>query len=330
MASTTTTGKGLEMPHVIFGTMTFGTGTGGRISDLDEIRRILDLYASYGHRELDTARAYCGGNTEETLAKVGVQPRFKIATKVYPAQPGDHEPEKLKATFRQSLKALNTKHVDIFYLHAPDRTVPYEDTLRAVQDLYEEGTFAELALSNYAAFEVMQIYWICKTNGWILPTLYQGMYNAITRDVERELFPCLRALGMRFYAYNPLAGGLLSGHYKFEDKPAEGRFAPSHSQGERYRERYWNKLYFEAVENIKEVAAKHSLTTVEIAQRWLSRHSKLDFSLGDGNIIGASSYDHAKESLDDAAKGPLPEEVIKVLDAAWEHTKAICPSYGRL
>lgn len=64
----------------------------------------------------------------------------------------------------------------------------------------------EFGLSNYAAWEVAEICTLCRSNGWILPTVYQGMYNATTRQVETELFPCLRHFGLRFYAYNPLAG----------------------------------------------------------------------------------------------------------------------------
>ncbi|TPX60995.1 hypothetical protein SpCBS45565_g07366 [Spizellomyces sp. 'palustris'] len=319
-------------PRVILGTMTFGTGVGGRINDLKEIRRILDLFHSHGHIELDTARMYCDGNTEEVLGELQVQttpPHFSVATKAFPFEPGMHEPERLKAQFRASLKALNTKRVDIFYLHAPDHGIPFSQTLKAVQELYEEGTFGELALSNYAAWEVMQIWWICKSQGYVLPTLYQGMYNAITRAVEPELFPCLRELGIRFYAYNPLCGGLLSGHYKFQDAPKEGRFDPTHTQGERYRQRYWNETYFQAVESIKAACAAHNLTTVEAAHRWLVHHSKLDKSKGDGIIIGASSYDHAKQNLEDCEKGPLPAQVIAAFDDAWAKTKSIAPSYNR-
>ncbi|XP_059232325.1 aflatoxin B1 aldehyde reductase member 2-like [Mustela nigripes] len=88
----------------------------------------------------------------------------------------------------------------------------------------QEGKFVELGLSNYASWEVAEIC-ICRNNGWILPTVYQGMYNITTRQVETELFLCLRHFGLRFYAYSPLAGGLLTG--KYEDKDGNqpvGRF----------------------------------------------------------------------------------------------------------
>ncbi|KAJ3215712.1 hypothetical protein HDU67_010423 [Dinochytrium kinnereticum] len=313
--------------------MTFGTGVGGRINDLTIVREILDIFHSRGHIELDTARMYCGGNTEEVLGELQVQkvaPFFHVHTKAYPFQPGDHEPEKLKAMFRASIKALQTPRVEVFYLHAPDHTVPYEKTLAAVQELYEEGLFVELGLSNYAAWEVMQIYWICKSKGWVLPTLYQGMYNAITRDVERELIPCLKALNMRFYAYNPLCGGLLSGFYKFDSDVVAGtRFDPNTTQGDRYRKRYWNQTYFDAVEHIKAVAGKHGISMISAAHRWMFHHSMIDQAKGDGVIVGVSSVAHAKDNLAACEEGPLPEEIVAAFDAACEKTKSIAPTYYR-
>ncbi|KAJ3102174.1 hypothetical protein HDU97_000735 [Phlyctochytrium planicorne] len=319
-------------PHVILGTMTFGTGVGGRINDLKVVKEILDIFRKHGHNELDTARMYCEGNTEEVLGTLNLQKteNYHIHTKAYPFVAGDHEPERLKAMFRKSLAALKTDKVEVFYLHAPDHTVPFERTLSAVQELYEEGTFVELGLSNYAAWEVMQIYYICKSKGYVLPTIYQGMYNAITRDCERELFPCLKELNIRFYAYNPLCGGLLSGHYKFEsDVEAGARFDPTTTQGERYRKRYWNETYFSAVESLKSVCAKHNVTLISAAHRWMFHHSKLDFTRNDGVIIGVSSIKHAEENLSCCEEGPLPEEIVETFDKVWETTKVIAPTYFR-
>ncbi|KAI9203020.1 Aldo/keto reductase [Polychytrium aggregatum] len=320
-------------PHVILGTMTFGTGVGGRINDLAVIQEILDLFHAHGHTEIDTARMYCQGNTEEVLAALNIQTShhgFSLATKVYPFQSGDHEPEKLKATFAASLAALKTQKVDIFYLHAPDHQTPLEDTLGAVQSLYEAGHFKELGLSNYPSWKVMEIWRICKEKGYVLPTLYQGMYNAITREVEPELIPCIRHLGMRFYAYNPLCGGLLTGHYKFDMDIEKGsRFDGTNSQGDRYRQRYWNQVNFEAVEIIKAACAKHGVTPAEAAHRWLLHHSMLDQTKGDGIIIGISSVGHAKQNLDDCEKGALPTEVVDALDEAWHRAKGASPLYHR-
>jgi len=113
----------------------------------------------------------------------------------------------------------------MWYLHGPDRTVPYEVTLKVVNDLYKEGLFKKFGISNYTAYvyllviviyillisffrwEVAEIVGICKANGYIQPTVYQGIYNAIHRAVEMELFPCLRKFGIAFYEFNPCQSG---------------------------------------------------------------------------------------------------------------------------
>ncbi|KAI9013572.1 NADP-dependent oxidoreductase domain-containing protein [Hyaloraphidium curvatum] len=318
-------------PRVVFGTMTFGVGVGGRISDRPTINAILDLFSSRGHNEVDTARNYCGGNTEQVLGEIGASNdrRFRIATKVAPTKPGDHAPERLKAIFQRSLAALKADRVHILYLHAPDRSVPLEDTCRAMNELHREGLYEEFGVSNYAAFEVMEIFQICRNNGWVTPTVYQGMYNGITRDVEPELLPCLRKLGMKFYAYNVGAGGLLSGNYKFEEVPAEGRFDPSHTQGANYRQRYWNDTYFQAVSIVTRACAAAGITPIAAAHRWLLHHSLLSGAEGDAIIIGASSLKYAGENLDACEAGRLPEEVVAAFDEAWMVSKKICPTYHR-
>lgn len=105
----------------------------------------------------------------------------------------------------------------MWYLHTPDRTVPYDVTMKAVNDLYNEGYFRKFAISNYMAWvyqrdyprsltrflfflgnswEVAEIVGICKANQYVMPSVYQGIYNAVHRSVEAELFPCLRKYGI--------------------------------------------------------------------------------------------------------------------------------------
>ncbi|KAL2911718.1 hypothetical protein HK105_208819 [Polyrhizophydium stewartii] len=315
-------------------TMTFGTGDGGRIQDRAEMRAILADFAALGFDELDTARLYCDGNTEEVLAELQVQtapPRFKVATKAFPFSPGMHEPAKLREQLAQSLAALKTDRVDLFYLHAPDHATPIEHTLAAVAELHREGRFTEFGLSNYSAWQVMDIWHICKANGYVLPTVYQGRYNAISRDVERELFPCLRKLGIRFYAYNPLGGGLLTGKHA-ADKPLEAgsRYDPNTVQGDRYRQRFWKDEIFDAISTIRTAADAHGLRMADIAHRWIALHSKLDFGRGDAIIIGASSLAQARENMADCLKTEhLPADVLAALDDAWRRVSHVAPTYFR-
>lgn len=112
---------------------------------------------------------------------------------------------------------------------APDHSVPYEETLEGVNELYLEGHFKRFGVSNFAAWEVAEIVGICERKGWVKPTAYQGescfrrsfanrlvilptrrpagIYNAIHRSVEAELIPACRKFGLSFYEFNPLGGG---------------------------------------------------------------------------------------------------------------------------
>jgi aflatoxin B1 aldehyde reductase len=308
--------------------MTFGSGDGGRIQDLNDIKRILSLYQQYGN-ELDTARMYCDGNTEEVLGKLGILSEFKVATKVFPFKPGDHEPERLKKQFQSSLDALGVSFVDILYLHAPDNSVPFENTLKAVHELHSEKKFIELGLSNYSAWQVMEIYKICEANGYVKPSVYQGRYNIISRDVETELFPCLRKLKIRFYAYNPLSGGLLTGRWHFDSVPESGRFQMASSQGRKYRERFWKEAYFSTLDKYTSLCQQFNLSPVEVALRWLSHHSELTYSSDNAIIIGASSFQQACANLEIFAKPALPDPLVHELGSLWGTLFEHAPTYFR-
>jgi aflatoxin B1 aldehyde reductase len=260
-----------------------------------------------------------------------------VDTKLYPNAGGfaafedgyTHKPEDIRRGLTNSLKALQTEKVDIFYLHAPDRNTPFEDTLREVNKLYQEGHFSRLGLSNYMAWEVAQICEICIKNEWVMPTVYQGVYHVLQRSIEGELIPCLRKYGISLYAFQPLAGGLLTGRYKRDQTEFEegSRFDPKLLSGTVARGRYWNDAYFDALETIHSTATKHALTDAEIALRWLKYHSKLSQDLGDAIIVGASRVSHLDSNLEDLEKGPLPEEVVEAVVEAWSLVKGTVPNY---
>lgn len=166
------------------------------------------MFQKHGHNEVDTARAYGVGSSEEMLGELEWQKRGIIMdTKYFPtanfaASPamgwttdGHLDEKNLRENIEKSLKALKTDQVDLFYLHAPDRTVPVETTLKIVNDFYKEGKFKRLGVSNYMSWEVAQMSEICKQNGWKQIDVYQGVYNALHRAVELELLPCLRKYG---------------------------------------------------------------------------------------------------------------------------------------
>ncbi|CRG87784.1 hypothetical protein PISL3812_04805 [Talaromyces islandicus] len=340
---------------IVFGAMTFGRAglssqplmtpakkwspgvEQARVHDLKDAAAMLDTFQSHGGKVVDTARVYGQGSSEEYLGQLNWQSRgLRVDTKLYPnIHDGTgkitHSAQDLRVHLDESLKALKTEKIDLWYLHGPDRDTPFEETLRACNELHKEGKFNRLGLSNYKAWEVAYISDLCIREGWIRPTVYQGVYNAIHRTVELELFSCLRHYGITFYAFSPLAGSQLTGRYKRDTQDSNiesmSRFDPNTFQGRKYRRRFWNDTIFDALDIIRESTTKHDLTEMEAALRWIVHHSQLDATRGDAVIIGASSLPQLEQNLADLDKGPLPSDVVEALDKAWRITKGIVNNY---
>ena len=307
---------------LIFGTMNFGPQV-----NFEDSLKMVQHFLTSGNNELDSAHVYNDGDTERILGSVLfslTENNVPIATKIHPRITGKLDGEAVNLQFSESLKRLGTDKVDILYFHFPDAVTPVESALKAVNTLYKNGKIREFGLSNFPAWMVVDIWHLCKKNGWLCPTVYQGRYNALSRNVEPELFPALRQLNMRFYAYNPLAGGILTGkHLNYEEQPQEGRFARLQS----YRKRFWKKSYFDAVNRVTNKCREYNIEPVEAAYRWLTNHSFLDCGENDGIIIGASSMKQLKQNMETIHKGELPQQIIDALDIAWSEAKCESPEY---
>ncbi|KAL5336305.1 NADP-dependent oxidoreductase domain-containing protein [Aspergillus crustosus] len=319
-------------PRSILGLMNFGPdpNTGARITSLTDFMQILNSFQSRGYTEIDTARVYSGQKQESFTAQAGWKERgLKIATKWYPLKPGLHKPEVVREKLEESLRELGTDCVDIFYLHAPDRSVPFAETLEEVDKLYREGKFRQLGLSNYTAFEVAEVAVTCHARGWVRPTIYQAMYNAITRSIETELIPACRRYGLDVVIYNPIAAGVLAGRYKSPEIPIDGRFSLESPTGQNYRTRYFKDATFEAVKIIEAAASRHGLTMAECAYRWLRHHSQLKMGPDgdDGVVIGVSNLEQLEGNLRYLEKGPLPGDVVRAFEEAWMLTKGTAVDY---
>lgn len=304
--------------------MTFGEQV-----DKSSAQKMIEAFLSEGQNHLDTAYVYCKGETESILGQLITPRRRKkvcLATKAHPSCEGGLSADSVTQQLETSLSRLKTESVDLFYLHSPDLDTPITDTLHACWQLHQSGKFKEFGLSNYAAWQVSDIHQICTHNGWMKPSVYQGMYNALTRDVERELFPCLRNYGIKFYAYNPLAGGLLTGkHPGFSKSALEGRF----KLHETYRNRYWDELYFEAVDVVAGACKAAGITLANAALRWLSQHSYLTRGEGDGIILGASNVEQLEHNLKIMKQGSLEQSVVEAFDRGWEICRPACVKYFR-
>lgn len=312
-----------DVPRIILGTMNFGVQVDELAAD-----HMLSMFLDLGYKEIDTAYKYNDGASEEILGRILTPERrgkVYLATKANPLDGGGLGPENIARQVNTSLRRLKTDYIDLLYLHQPDTKTRIEITLEACESLFKEGKFKELGLSNYASWQVADIWHLCRQNGWVAPSVYQGRYNAITRDVEGELFPAVRHFGIRFYAYNPLAGGLLTGRYhQIGNVPQEGRFALKTA----YRDRFWKKHYFDALEVIRDASEQEGVPMLQIALRWILRYSFLRGPSGDGVILAASNLTQWEANLN-SLHGVLPVKVVETIDRAWEKARQDCPAYFR-
>ncbi len=309
--------------NLILGTMTFGQQLFEK-----EAEEMTKLYLSKGYNELDTAYVYNEGECEKLLGvlfKKIDREKIRIATKINPRISGRLDGEAVKKQLPESLTRMGVDYVDIVYLHFPDPKTPIDSVLDALEQFHKEGKFKQLGLSNFPAWMVADVWHKCKARNMVLPTVYEGVYNPLTRKAEVELFSALRNFGMRFCAYNPLAGGLLTGKYKsVDERPVEGRFVLRKT----YPSRYWKKSFFEAIDILKEACGEMSL--VEATYRWLAFHSHLSEDFSDGILIGASKLMQLKQNINAIENGKLPDEIVQAFEKAWQHCKCDSPEYFTL
>ena len=310
--------------NLILGTMTFGESVFS-----PEVGKFINAFLDAGYEELDTAYVYNDGDCERLLGEVlpDLGRPYRIATKVNPRISGKLDADAAYKQVNESLERMRIPSVDTVFLHFPDPATPVESVLGAMADLHDQGKFRELGLSNFPAWMVADVWHICDKNGWVKPTVFEGIYNPLTRRAETELNACLDAFGMRFSAYNPLCGGLLTGRYgNFEDAPDDGRF----THRPNYQKRYWKKSFFEAVDLIKNAAGKHGISSIEATYRWLVYHSMLNGERGDAVLIGASKLSHLIQNMETLKAGPLPEDVTSAFEDAWMIAKGDSPEYFTL
>jgi aryl-alcohol dehydrogenase-like predicted oxidoreductase len=313
----------LKVSRLALGAMTFG----GQVSEADAIRMV-DRCLEQDINFYDTANVYNQGKSEIILGKAlrGRRHKVVLASKVRgkmgeePEDAGLKRPA-IRRAIDDSLKRLGTDYVDLYYLHQPDWDTRIEETLATMEDLVREGKVRYPAVSNYAAWQVVQILWSCENHGCVPPTVSQPMYNLLTRSIEQEYIACCREYGIAIVAYNPLAGGLLTGKHLPENPPATGtRF----DGNQMYLDRYWHGVYFDAQREVTAIANRAGMSTIQLAFRWLLTQAVVDCVL-----LGATSMDQLEENLK-ACEGPaLDPAVLKECDAVWEKLRSATPKYNR-
>jgi aryl-alcohol dehydrogenase-like predicted oxidoreductase len=309
-------GTDLSISRLVMGTMTFGSQVGS-----EDAKTMVDLSIGEGINMFDTAANYNGGESERILGSLlkGRRNDVLVATKVHPSAGGLGRAAIHKA-IDASLDRLQTDHVDVYYLHQPDPKTAVEETLGAMNELVSSGKVRFIGVSNYAAWQVCDLRARSDEHGWQKPAISQQMYSLVARRIEEEYAAYAATADLFDIAYNPLAGGLLTGkHQPSTPSPAGTRFSQ-----EGYRTRYWNDSQFDAVEKLKAVAQHNEMTLLDLSFRWL-----LGRALVDAILLGASSVEHLRMNLAAAKGADLPPDVESACDEAWRELRGVAPAYNR-
>lgn len=302
--------------------MTFGGQT-----DEGAASEILGVCEERGINFLDTANAYTGGKSEEILGRLlkGKRHNFVLASKVGVKLADSPDTQRLSAAsitraIEESLRRLATDHLDLYYLHLPDYTVPIEESLQAMDNLVQHGKVRYVACSNYGAWQVTEMLWLAEQHGYKPPWVTQPMYNLVARGIEQEYLPMCERFGVSTIVYNPLAGGLLTG------KQSRGAPLPGtrFDNNRMYLDRYWHDAYFDAVEQLREIASRSGRSLLSLSLCWLYFHTRIDCM-----ILGASRVDHLKQNLDALNDGPLDAATLQACDEVWAKLRGPTPKYNR-
>lgn len=210
--------------------------------------------------------------------------------------------------------------MDVYYIHCPDRSLDLADVLKGINDAYRAGYFKRFGLSNFTADEVERVYALCEERGYPLPTVYQGNYSPVARRTETELFPTLRKLHIAFYAYSPLAGGLLTKTKEqiIEGHKDAGRFGKGHWLGSLYGDLYNKPSYHKALDLWGEAASRAGCSKGELAYRWVAFDSPLNPEYGDAIVFGASKLSQVEETLAWLKLGSVGEQAKAEIDKIWK------------
>ncbi len=313
---------GLKVSEICLGTMTFGNQC-----DLDTSLAIMDRAEAGGINFFDTADVYplggaqgMAGRTEEFVGEWmkqrGARNRIVLATKCrgqMGTKPNDVglSRKHIVEAVEESLRRLQTDYIDLYQTHGPDPETPIDETLRALDDLVRSGKVRYVGCSNYRAFELARALWTSDRLGIARYDCDQPRYNILYREIENEVLPLCAAEGVGVIAYNPLAGGFLTGKYHKGQDVVEGtRFALNRA-GAMYQQRYWKEAQFDSVEQLQHVTDAHDLSLAQVAIAWVLKNPAITSA-----IVGATGPEQLDQTLP-ATDLVLNEEILAACAEPW-------------
>ena len=251
-----------------------GTANFGESTDEDEAMRIIARALDAGINLIDTADSYGQGQSEAVIGKAlkqnGRRHQVILATKVFDPVgqgPNDRGTSRyhIMSACEESLRRLQTDHIDLYQTHRPDFGVAHDETLSALNDLVRQGKVRYIGCSTYPAWRVMEGLAISERYGWARYVSEQPPYNLLDRRIENELVPLCLRYDISILPFSPLGGGALAGRYRPGEKPpADSRLAhPGIVFGERLTPRA-----IAIGEQVRALAQARNLTPGQFALLW--------------------------------------------------------------
>ena len=301
---------GLNVSRLCLGTMNFGPQT----TEPDSFA-IMDRALEVGLNFFDTANVYGGkmgeGVTENIVGRWfaqggGRREQVVIATKVY-GRMGEGPNDRRLSAFQirracdESLRRLQTDHLDLYQMHHIDRETPWEEIWQAMEGLVQQGKVLYVGSSNFAGWHIAQAQGAAQTRHFMGLVSEQCLYNLKDRKVEMEVLPACRGYGLGVIPWSPLSGGLLAGALK---KHKIGR----RSEPGRQKQIKENAAELRAYEGL---CRKLGEQPADVALAWL-----LNNPLVTAPIIGPRTGEQLDGSLR-ALEIKLDEETLKKIDEIW-------------
>jgi aryl-alcohol dehydrogenase-like predicted oxidoreductase len=302
--------SGLKVSRLCLGTMNFGPLT----SEADSFA-IMNRALESGINFFDTANVYGWrkgeGVTEAVIGRWlaqsdGRREQIILATKVYGSM-GDGPNERglsayhIRRACEDSLRRLQTDHIDLYQMHHIDRETPWEEIWQAMEQLVHEGKILYIGSSNFAGWHIAQAQAAASARQFMGLVSEQSLYNLSARMIELEVIPACRAYGLGLLPWSPLGGGLLAGAL---EKVSDGRRASEHIQESAGKHRAQLESYESLCRELGEEPA-------EVALAWLLQNPAVT-----APIIGPRTLKHLGDSLR-ALEIELPEDVLAGLNEIW-------------
>ena len=284
---------GVMVSALCLGAMNFG----GPTSEEESIR-MLDCALDGGINFIDTANVYNQGESERIVGKAfkesGRRDEVVLATKVYgkmgerPNQGGVSRYHIVQAC-EDSLRRLQTDHIDLYQLHRPGLDVPQDETLRAFDNLVRAGKVRYIGCSTHPAWMVMEALAVSERQNLTWYVSEQPPYNLLDRRIENELIPLCQKYGLAVLPWSPLAGGILARRYPPESEiPADSRAA---RWGDSFAERVTDKGR-RVAEEVGRMADERGLTASQLALLWVKDQPGVT-----APIIGPRTMEHLEDAL---------------------------------